>query len=377
MTDFNTPAEKFLRDLIAIPSVSGHEGLMKEYLAGAFKEIGLEVELQHVDTDRYNVIGKLGEGPIKLMLCTHTDVIPALDEKLWHSPPFKATVKGDRIYGRGAVDAKGPLAAAMEAMLRLAKEGNTGCVALAAVVEEETGRSVGARKLMEKYRPEMGVILEPTGLRISTTHKGAIRTVITVRGKAAHSSSADKGINAISIAAEVLKDLEQYRNEVMKVADGMLGNASLEVTMIHGGERINVIPEKCQIFVDRRLVPGETIKGAYSDLDKVVKEIGRKTKADISLELLCAYPTSSVCEDEKIVSIVKGALESKGVTSEPMGFPAGCDMYTFTAKDIPTVILGPGGIYQAHIIDEYIEKEDLRLGTDVYEEILRNSLKLF
>ena len=350
---------------------------MKDYLAGAFKDIGLEVELQHVDADRYNVIGKLGKGPIKLMLCTHTDVIPALDESLWHSPPFKATVIGDRIYGRGAVDAKGPLAAAMESMLRLTKEGHSGCVALAAVVEEETGRSVGARKLMEQYSPEAGLIMEPTGLRISTAHKGAIRTVITIRGKAAHSSSADKGINAISIAAEVLKDIEQYRSKVMKIADNKLGNASLEVTMIHGGERINVIPEKCQIFIDRRLVPGETIEGAYDELNAAVKQIGRRTGADISLELLCAYPTSVVGADEKIVRVVKSALEDKGLTSEPMGFPAGCDMYTFTAKDIPTAILGPGGIYQAHTIDEYIEKEELRLGVDIYEDILKRSLTLF
>ena len=350
---------------------------MKDYLAGAFKEIGLEVELQHVDRDRYNVIGKLGKGPIKLMLCTHTDVIPALDESLWHSPPFTATVKGERIYGRGAVDAKGPLAAAMEAMLRISKDDHSGGLALAAVVEEETGRSVGARKLMEKYTPETGMILEPTGMRISTAHKGAIRTVITIRGKAAHSSSADKGINAISIAAEVLKGIEQYRNDVMNIADNMLGKASLEVTMIHGGERINVIPEKCQIYVDRRLVPGETIEGAYEELDNVIKQIGRSTGADISLELLCAYPTSSVGEDEKIVRIIKSALEDRGLTSEPMGFPAGCDMYTFTAKNIPTAILGPGGIYQAHTIDEYIEKEELRLGVDVYEDILRKSLTLF
>ena len=376
MTDFNTPAEKFLKDLIDIPSVTGHEGLIKDYLAGTFSEMGLDIELQHVDTDRYNVIGRLGEGPIKLMLCTHTDVIPGLDESLWHSPPFKATVKGDRIYGRGAVDAKGPLAAAMEAMLRLKGQGFKGSVALAAVVEEETGRSLGARKLMEKYSPEMGIILEPTGLRVSTAHKGAIRAAITIRGKAAHSSAADMGVNAISIASEALKDLELYRSKVMRAVDPALGKATLEVTMIHGGERINVIPEMCKVYVDRRLIPGETIEHSFDELAYIVKNMADRTGADITIEMLCAYPTSMVSEDAGIARLVKNALAQRGLPSSTMGFPAGCDMWTFSRKGIPTVIIGPGGIYQAHTIDEYIEKEELKLGADLYEDILKKSMAI-
>ena len=377
MTVFNTFAEKYLRDIIAIPSVTGHEGLIKDHLARTFEEIGLDVELQHVDRDRYNVIGRLGKGPIKLMLCIHTDVIPPLDETLWHSPPFEATVKDGRIYGRGAVDAKGPLAAAMEALLRIKNSGFhlNDSVAIAAVVEEETGRSLGARKLMEKYSPEMGIIMEPTGLRISTAHKGAIRPVITIHGRSAHSSSPEKGVNAINIAAQVLKELELYRGKVMEAADPMLGRSSLEVTMIQGGERINVVPEKCQIYVDRRLIPGETVEGAFNALDEVIKSVGSRTKADISLKLLCSYPTSRTDENERIVTIVKDALERKGLTSTPMGFPAGCDMHAFVAKGIPTVILGPGGIYQAHTIDEYIEKDDLRLGVEVYEDIIKNAMR--
>jgi acetylornithine deacetylase/succinyl-diaminopimelate desuccinylase family protein len=377
MSVFHTPAERFLRDIIAIPSVTGHEGLIKDHLVKTFKEIGLEVELQHVDRDRYNAIGRLGNGPIKLMLCTHTDVIPPLDETLWHSPPFEATVKEGRIYGRGAVDAKGPLAAAMEALLRIKNTGVplNGSVAIAAVVEEETGRSLGARKLMEKYSPEMGIIMEPTGLRISTAHKGAIRPVITIHGKSAHSSSPDKGVNAISIAARVLKELELYRRKVRGATDPMLGRSSLEVTMIQGGERINVVPEKCQIYVDRRLITGETVESAFNELNEVVKRIGDRTKADIDLKLLCSYPTSRTGENEKIAIIVKDALERKGLSSSPMGFPAGCDMHTFVARGIPTVILGPGGIYQAHTIDEYIEKEDLGLGVDVYEDIIKNAMR--
>jgi acetylornithine deacetylase/succinyl-diaminopimelate desuccinylase-like protein len=375
MPDFITPAEQYLRDLISMPSITGQEGLVKDYLAGAFGKMGLDVELQKVEGDRCNVIGRLGEGPIKLMLCTHTDVIPALDESLWHSPPFEATMRNGRIYGRGSTDAKGSLAAAMEAMGKAAKlKKFNGSVALAAVVEEETGRSLGARKLMEKYRPEMGLILEPTGLRVAIAHKGALRPVITVHGQAAHSSSADMGVNAVSIAGEVLRDLERYRNRVMNVVDPLLGRSSLEVTMIRGGERINVIPVKCHIYVDRRLTSGESVTGAFDDLTRVVERIGEETGARMDVELLCSYPSSSVSEKEPVVSLIKGVLARHGLPSAPVGFPAGCDMWTFRANGIPAAVLGPGYIDQAHGVDEYIDREQLKLASDLYEDIIKKVL---
>jgi acetylornithine deacetylase/succinyl-diaminopimelate desuccinylase-like protein len=369
----NTPAEKFLRDMVAIPSITGREGLMKDYLAETFGGIGLDVELQHVDGDRYNVIGKLGDGPVRLMLCTHTDVIPALDDVEWHTPPFEATMGDDRIYGRGTADAKGPLAAAMEAIQR-AHDINKGrgAVALAAVVEEETGRSVGARKLMEAYRPEAGIILEPTGLRVAIAHKGALRPVITVRGRAAH-SSASPGVNAVWTAGEILRGLEQYRDRVMSTTDPMLGRASLEVTMVRCGERINVMPERCEIYVDRRLVSEETVNVAYDELKGVVEHIGADDRVDV--KLLCSYPSSSVDEKERIVELIKNALAGHGLPAAPVGFPAGCDMWTFRANGIPTAILGPGHIGQAHGADEYIEREQLKQAADLYEGIIAAALR--
>jgi acetylornithine deacetylase/succinyl-diaminopimelate desuccinylase-like protein len=371
MSDFRTPAERFLRDMIAIPSVTGREGLMKGYLVRAFEEMGLDVEVQHVDGDRFNVIGKLGKGPIKLMLCTHTDVIPAPDESLWHTPPFEAVMKDGLIYGRGATDAKGSLAAAMEAMGR-AKELN-GSAALAAVVEEETGRSVGARKLMEEYKPELGIVLEPTGLRAAIAHKGALRPVITVHGQAAHSSGSS-GVNAVSIAGEVLRELERYRSKVMSVSDPILGRSSLEVTMIRGGERINVIPESCLIYVDRRLTSGETVEGAYDDLVRAVESIGEKAGARLSVELLCSYPSSSIGENEPIVALIRDVLSKHGLPTAPVGFPAGCDMWTFRAHGVPTAVLGPGHIGQAHGADEYIDRGQLNLAADLYEDIIKKAL---
>ncbi|AFC99098.1 acetylornithine deacetylase [Methanocella conradii HZ254] len=374
MPVFCTPAERYIGDLIAIPSVTGQEGLMKGYLEDAFGDLGLYVELQHVDSDRYNVVGRLGEGPLRLMLCTHMDVIPALDESLWHTPPFEACVRDGRIYGRGAADAKGSLAAAMEAMLRAKKglKNGKGSVALAAVVEEERGRSLGARKLVEKYRPDMCIVLEPTGLRLATAHKGALRVALTIRGRASHSSM--PGVNAISIACDAIKGLMKYRDEALGAEDPLLGRPTLEVTMIRGGERINVMPEKCLIYLDRRLILGETVEDAYDGLVHEVEKMGKKAGAAMDIKLLCSYPSTSTSEDEGVVKLTKEALARHGLPHAPVGFPAGCDMWTFHEKGIPTAILGPGHIEQAHGVDEYIEIGQMRLATGVYENIIKMAL---
>lgn len=377
MSDFRTPAESFLRDLIAIPSVTGSEGLIKGHLERCFRDIGLDTSVQHVDRDRYNVIGKLGEGPVKLMLCTHQDVIPSLDEDKWTTHPFEAVCRDDRIYGRGSTDAKGSMAAMMEAMARLKGKTLKGSVAIATVVEEETGRSIGARKLLEAYHPEACVIGEPTGLEVAIAHKGALRPSITIHGTAAHASSPDRGVNAITHMGKLLIALNSYAYRVRRNRDPLLGRSSSEATMINGGERINVIPEQCTVCIDRRLVANETIEWAYEDLQKVILRFSKKYRLKIDVELLSSYPSSKIGESEPLVRLATSVLAEAGLQSAPVGFPAGCDMWAFRSKDIPTVVIGPGSIRQAHVIDEYIETAQLNKAADVYERLLLRSLENF
>jgi acetylornithine deacetylase/succinyl-diaminopimelate desuccinylase family protein len=370
----HTPAEDILQDLIAIPSVTGSETPVAVYLERKFRELGLAVEMQAVDSDRYNVIGKVGTGPIGLMLCTHQDVIPALDVSGWETPPFTPSVRDGRIYGRGATDAKGSMAAMMEAMARV-KGRIKGCAAIAAVVEEETGRSTGARKLLEAYTPAATVIGEPTGLRVAIAHKGAIRPIITVYGEAAHASRPAQGTNAISIAVKLIKTIESYGYRLGKHTDPLLGSSSSEVTMIYGGERINVVPESCTFFIDRRLVSGESIESAYDDLRRLVSRFSRRHHAEVGLDLLSAYPPSATDANEAIVQMSSAVLDASGLDPEPAGFPAGCDMWAFRAKHIPTVVIGPGSIEQAHVVDEYLDLGQLRKAVGVYERLLLKVLK--
>ncbi len=370
MSDRVAPCEGILKELVAIPSVTGSEGLIKDYLVHKFRELGFDTRIQLVDSDRYNVVGVLGEGPIRLMLCTHQDVIPSLDETKWTSPPFAPEVRDGRIYGRGATDAKGSLAAMMDAMARLKHLKLNGAVAIAAVVEEETGRSIGALKLLTEYQPEMAIIGEPTRLRLAIAHKGALRPAITVHGMAAHASSPGMGINAIATMGKLLLVLNSYAYRVSKNKDPLLGRSSSEATMIHGGERINVIPEQCTVCIDRRLVANERIEDAYRDLQAVIRRFSLKHRTRVDVELVSSYPPSSTGESELIVRLTTSVLSGLGMKTEAVGFPAGCDMWAFRARDIPTVVIGPGSIQQAHVVDEYIEIDELHKAADVYERLI-------
>lgn len=373
MSDYAATADAILEELIAIPSVTGSEGLMKNYLEQKFRSLGFETEAQHVDRDRYNIVGRTGEGPIRLMLCTHQDVIPPLDDNKWNSPPFSPSLRDGRIYGRGATDAKGSMAAMMAAMARTRGK-IKGSVAIAAVVEEETGKSIGARKLFDIYAPEMAVIGEPTGLRVAIAHKGALRPAFTIHGVAAHASSPRSGTNAITLAGKLVNALESYSYRISRNKDPLLGRPSSEITVINGGERINVIPERCTVCIDRRLVSSETIEGAYDDLKRMVERLARKYRMKIDIDLLSAYPPSRTDESEAIVQLSSAVLREMHIPEAPVGFPAGCDMWAFRARNVPTVVIGPGSIDQAHVTDEYLDLDQLHRAVDLYERLILKAL---
>jgi acetylornithine deacetylase/succinyl-diaminopimelate desuccinylase-like protein len=248
-------------------------------------------------------------------------------------------------------------------------------VAVAAVVEEETGKSVGARKLLERFAPEMAVIGEPTGLRVAIAHKGALRPAITIHGLAAHASSPRRGINAIALAGKLVNALESYSYRISRNKDPLLGRPSSEVTVIHGGDRINVIPEQCTVCIDRRLVSSETVEGAFEDLRRLVRRLAKKYRMKIDVDLLAAYPPSKTDQSEAIVQLSRAALKETGLPAEPVGFPAGCDMWAFRARGIPAVVIGPGSIGQAHVIDEYLELDQLRKAVEVYGRLIRLALE--
>ncbi|MEM2991471.1 MAG: M20 family metallopeptidase [Halobacteria archaeon] len=357
----------------------GLEGNIVVPLGDLLKDLGADVELQEVMKNRPNVIASLGDRNSRrsIILCTHTDVVPTGDVRRWRFPPFSGRVSRHRVYGRGACDAKGALAAMIEAMRAFADSNLEGRVMLAAVMGEEDAESKGARHALELgLKGNCAIIGEPTNLRVETAHKGGIRPRITVYGRAAHASSPERGINAIKEMMKLIRALEKHAREVRRRKHPLLGGASLTVTLIKGGDRINVIPEECSIHIDRRLIPGETPEAAKEELKNTVEQIIHKLKIKAEVKIETKYPPAEVSESELIVKLAREAAEEiTGVKQKPSGFKAGCDMWVFTKNGIPAVILGPGSLNEAHTINEFVEIDQVLNCARIYSQIIEKSLR--
>ncbi len=370
-----------LRELVRVNTENppGLEGNIVEPLVDLLKGIGADLELQEVEKNRPNVIAKLGEknASCSLILCTHTDVVPTGDVRKWRYPPFSAKVTDKRIYGRGACDAKASLAAMIEAMRAFADSELEGRLTLAAVMGEEDAESAGARLALGfGLKSNYAIIGEPTNLQVQTAHKGGIRPRITVCGKAAHASSPEKGVNAIKEMMRLIRALEQHSKEVRSRKHPLLGNASFTVTLIRGGDKINVIPAECSIHIDRRLIPDETPDAAKEELERIMERITKKLKIKADMKIETKYPPAEVSEGEHIVKIAREAVEEiTGVKQKPGGFKAGCDMWAFARNNIPAVILGPGSLEEAHAVNEFVRIDQLVSSAKVYAQIIEKCFK--
>lgn len=362
--------DNILKRLVGVETPTGKEDAIVPLVDELMKSVGLKVTIQPVDGKRSNIIGRLGIGE-KLVFCSHLDTVSIGPEHSWQHPPLSGEVEDGFMYGRGTCDAKGQLAAILGAIEMLAREPPCEII-VAAVVEEETGRSLGARKFLETEIPDAAVVCEPTDLVICTAHKGSIRPEITVYGRSAHASNPRSGDNAIYKMVDAIKSLERYGLSIAGRYEPILGNPSLTITMIDGGEQPNMIPQKCSIVVDRRLVSNETTGGAMKELYKKLETIAEENELAVEVKLISQYPpTSTPREDPLVVSCCKAQQEVLGKV-DVGAFKGGCDMWSFREKNVPTVIIGPGKLEDTHCVDERISLVELETGAKVFNAIARN-----
>jgi len=323
-----------------------------------------------------NLLAYIGMGRPRLLLSTHVDVVaPGAG---WRSDPFTLCEKDGAVLGRGAVDAKGSLAAMLSATLAYAKRGNemNGTLIFASTVDEETGGilGMGALATQESLAPDYGVIGEPTDLDIAICQKGVCWYEITVEGKAAHAATPQFGTNAIEQTSKLVLKLQSFRP---KTNHRFLGQPTRNVGMISGGTAPNTVPDRCTIKVDRRLLPSETPRDAWREvrmelnsLKKAVPKLKyqiRGTLAAIPFELSPSLPF-----------IRRVAAATQGVTRRKPGLKG---IYGFTdARHLrpsprrAIVILGPGSISQAHVANELMPKDQLLQAVEVYSRIIEDVL---
>ena len=359
-----------LSDLVARPSFEREEAV-GEYLMGRFRSLGLETSTTEISPGRFNVLVHYGPSGRQLILNSHMDTVPPGDETAWSTPPVEPVVRGGRLYGRGACDAKGPLAAMVAAFEALVRSGTPlrGRVTLMAVAYEETGALGTITEAQRLSGGQMVAIIgEPTGLELHLAHKGVLRLGIVTLGRAAHASVPQEGVNAISGMARVVGALDALGADIGRRHHPLVGDPSLVVTTIEGGVAANVVPERCQIVVDRRLIPGEDLEEAHREIETVLRNL---QSTDLILrmesEVRGAFPSSQTAADDPFVVALRDAgQKALGRELGIGGFVACCDMWPFRERGIPAVIFGPGELAQAHTTDEWVELAQVEAAARFY-----------
>jgi acetylornithine deacetylase len=339
-------------------------------LGAAATEIGLDVCEMPVLPGRDNLRITLPGGPgAGLLLLGHTDVVPVGDG--WTKDPFGGAVEHGRVYGRGASDMKGGLAAALSAMATLRGAGLTGPVELAALVdEEETG--AGIRAYVESTpTPFLGCITaEPTDLQTVVGARGASYVRVEIHGTACHAGNPDNGANAIYGAAAVVAEIERMHRGLAQRPHPLLGPATWSVGQIQGGSSGSIVPAECVVVADRRLLPGESIVTVLDDVrDRVagLRLHDRGLTVDITMPM--EMPAFETPADSVLAETVDTALcDAGGPRLAPGGWTAACDG-GFVARDlgVPVVVLGPGSVAtEAHRPDESVAIEELVVAARAY-----------
>jgi acetylornithine deacetylase len=348
----------------------GEEAATVAVLSTAATELGLDVVETAVEPGRNNVRITLEGGPGPgLLLLGHTDVVPVGDG--WTTDPFGGAVHDGRIYGRGASDMKGGLAASLAALAALRGVGLSGPVELAALVdEEETGKGIRAY-VSSVQRPFLGcVTAEPTDLQTIIGARGASYVRVEVHGNACHAGNPDDGANAIYGAAAVVAEIERLHAELATQPHPLLGPATWSVGQIQGGTGGSIVPAECVVVADRRLLPGESTDAVLDDLLQRVAGLRLADRGlTVELAMPMEMPAFQTPADSELARATDAALADAGGPALALGgWTAACDG-GFVARDlgVPVVVLGPGSATtQAHRADESVAIEELVIAARAY-----------
>jgi putative selenium metabolism hydrolase len=370
----------FLCDLVQTPSPSAQEGAVAERIVVEMNRLGFrDVRIDRVG----NVVGWIGpgHGPL-LMFNGHMDTVRVSDPKTWNYEPFGAKVEDGVLYGLGACDMKGGLAAMIYGakLLRDADVALNGDVVVACVTQEEPCEGLGSRVLIEEEEicPEWVVVGEPTNLDVSRGHRGRLEVRVVTHGRSAHAACPALGDNAIYTAARLVFGLELLAEQLAE--DAFLGPGTLAVTNItsSAGSR-NAVPDRCELIVDRRLTLGESETKALAEVQRVVAREGVRAEVEVTgyqatsyTGYVCrvreSYPAWVMAEDHPLVTaVVDTVREQLKRRPQVVCWDFSTEgAYTAGVAGIPTVGFGPGDPRQAHTADEHIRLSDVYSAAEVY-----------
>ncbi len=369
-----------LASMVAMPSVNPFDGdatadcrelefadLYQDQMAS----LGLQTCRREVVAGRPNVFGRMigherkSEHKKCVMLAGHLDTVGVEG----YPDPFNPVVRDGRLYGRGSCDMKAALAAYIE-VARILKDHDIrlgGDLVIAGVADEEHGM-IGSKDISENGPiPDLAIVGEPTELKVCHTHKGQLCMHIRTFGRACHSSVPETGINAISLMADVVKGIERYADDLAaRPGHPVCGHARVNPGVIKGGTIASAVPDYCELEVDRRFLPGETPEEIIAQYRGILEDISRQNpdfRYEISKPTVHNAALDTPVESE-VVSTIASAFEAvQGRPADVGVFPAATDAPHFLC---PAVVCGPGSIYQAHTLDEYVAIDELTASARIY-----------
>lgn len=364
---------ELLAELVAIDSVNpayggpGEAGVVT-FLRHYFGRHGIETTTVPVLAGRDNLLAVVPgrDRSRRLLLEAHMDTVSVAGMTI---PPFEPAIRDGLLYGRGACDTKGGLAAMTQALVDRADAGEPPpCdICLAAVVDEEHAYR-GVLSVCDELPAAAAIVAEPTSLRIVAATKGVLRFEIQLRGKAAHSSRPELGRSAILAAARLVPAIEDLHRGLARTRHPLLGAATGCIGTITGGVQINMVPERCRLAIDRRLLPGETITDVLASYQRV---LDATAAADPSFQATIDPPllVDQALETPPASAVVQAAVavaREAGLSPAPIGVPYGSDASKLSARGIPSIVFGPGSIDQAHAAVEYVPLDEVERACDFY-----------
>jgi acetylornithine deacetylase/succinyl-diaminopimelate desuccinylase family protein len=358
-----------LQELVRIPSPNppGDSTAIAAYVAKTLRAAGFTARLHAPPAKPHapSVIATLGQGAPVILLHAHIDTVPIAEDEAghWSSDPYAAELRDGRLYGKGSVDDKAPLAAMMQAGLELASQPLRGTLVIIAAAEEETGGRLGTKWLADAGLIPLSdfiIVGEQTHNRAATAHKGVVRATVRATGRSVHATNPDRGVNAITAMAKAVLALDEYHRRLAGREHPLAGRPTCNAGVIAGGSTANAVPDSCALWLDRRMIPREDPEVVQQELIDVIAGV------DAGAAALCVgeFQVSNWFESTLDGTLARHFLDAVATTLAgdpgPIGYLPGSDAkHLVGAARGEMVIFGPGSYEVAHAYDEYVDLREL------------------
>lgn len=377
-----------LQDLIRIPSPNppGDTREIARFIEILLREAGCTVTTPAPEEkpEAVNVVATVGTGHPVIMLHAHIDTVPvaASEAQRWSVDPYAAVVQDGKIYGKGAIDDKAPLASMLLTILDAATRADelTGTLVLVAAAEEEVGGQLGTRWMADNgHMPDCDFIIvgEQTGNKVAVAHKGVMRATVRTTGRSVHATNPDRGINAITAMSRVVLALDRYHRELSERVHPVVGVPTCNVGVIAGGSTANAVPDSCVIKLDRRMIPREKPEDVQAELRTVIEAVDvAPAEVEVGDFLFSSWFDSTT--DGALAQTFLGCVRT--VLNEdpgPVGYLPGSDakhLMGNVREGGEMIIFGPGSYEVAHAFDEHVTVADYRATTAILKAFVKQTV---